>query len=126
MHGEIITVCGIQLDCNGGNESTLKNAEKYIAILCLQTFLLPSANGQLQNDFFICNINVNIVRLFRRSRYFALIFIFTCLFKGNHIPSFIIIVSTLNRRISRISQVIPLCLPKFKAILSQKLFIIKL
>ena len=31
MHGEIITVCGIQLDCNGGNESTLKNAEKYIA-----------------------------------------------------------------------------------------------
>lgn len=31
MHGEIITVCGIQLDCNGGNESTLKNVEKYIA-----------------------------------------------------------------------------------------------
>lgn len=31
MHGEIITVCGIQLDCNGGNESILKNAEKYIA-----------------------------------------------------------------------------------------------
>ena len=31
MHGEIITVCGIQLDCIGGNESTLNNAEKYIA-----------------------------------------------------------------------------------------------
>lgn len=30
MHGEIITVCGIQLDCNGDNESTLKNAEKIL------------------------------------------------------------------------------------------------
>ena len=31
MHGEIITVCGIQLDCNGGKVSFMARKEKYIA-----------------------------------------------------------------------------------------------